>query len=172
LEFTGQKETLIVKEPIVNSSCEILPVSIPPAFAQSRIAVRKRSHEISYYQNHQWAVPPGDLLTKLVERLLQEEHIFINASQTVWEIVPQYQVHSQIYQLEAVDRGDNLYAHLYMQIYLFNRSENGIIVTHEFERLELLEERDINLLAKSFSEILKEELQKFSQKMKVYFSKN
>lgn len=172
LEFPSQPDTSLIKESVVNGSCEILPVSVPPAFAQSRIAVRIRSHEVSYYQNHQWAVTPSDMLTKLVETQIQAENIFSKASQTVWKFVPQYQIQTKIDQIEAVDLDDDLYAHLTMKIDLFDRSENGIIVSHKFERLEILEERDINLLAKNLSDILKEEILKFTEKIKIYFTSN
>lgn len=170
LEFGNQLPAKSKRGVFVNQGCEIFPAKVPPAYAQSRIAVRIKSHEISYYQNHQWAVTPGDIITKLVESHLKEEHIFTNVSQTVWEVIPQYQIHSEIFQIEAVDRDDNLYAHLSMKLDLFDRSENRIIVSHSFKKMEMLEERDLNLLASNLSSILKEELQNFTYKIKKFLT--
>lgn len=166
LEFPVQSQDIISKATLLDASCEIFAVNIPPAYGQSRIAVRKRSHEISYYQNHLWAVPPGDLIAQLIESFIQKENIFSKASQSIWKEVPVYRIDSNVFQLEALDIDDELHAHINMKIDLFNRKENYTVVSHTFDRQELLEERDINLLAVSLSKILKEELQIFSNKIK------
>ena len=170
LEFPVQNEEIQRSKPLVNESCEIFAVNIPPAFSQSRIAVRTRSHEISYYQNHLWAVAPGDLIVQLIETYMQEENIFTKASQSIWKEVPIYRIYPYVQQIEAQDIDDELYAHLKMKIDLFNSSDNSIVVSHQFERKEMLEERDINLLAESLSKILQEELQQFSDKIKTELS--
>lgn len=166
LEFPAQNEEIQRSKPLVNESCEIFAVNIPPAFSQSRIAVRTRSHEISYYQNHLWAVAPGDLIVQLIESFMQKQYIFTKASQTIWKEVPIYRIYPYVQQIEAMDIDDELYAHLKMKIDLFNSSDNSIVVSHQFERKEMLEERDINFLAESLSEILQEELLDFSDKIK------
>jgi ABC-type uncharacterized transport system auxiliary subunit len=171
LEFPVQDEKIQTGQSLVNASCEIFAVNIPEAFSQSRIAIRKRSHEINYYQNHLWAVPPGDLIAQLIETHIQKENIFTNASQTIWKDVPVYRIHSSVFQLEAMDIDDDLFAHLKMRIDLFNRTENQIIVSYQFDRREILEERDINLLAELLSRILQEELQVFSNKIKTELTK-
>jgi len=170
LEFPVQVDSVQTGQPLVNASCEIFAVTMPPAFSQSRIAVRKRSHEISYYQNHLWAVTPGDLIAQLIESYIQKENIFTKASQTIWKEVPVYRIYTNVMQIEAMDIDDELYAHLKMRINLFNRSENRTMVSHQFDRQELLEERDINLLAEALSRILLEELHRFSEKIKTELS--
>ena len=166
LEFPTQNKEIQKSKPLVNESCEIFGVNIPPAFSQSRIAVRTRSHEISYYQNHLWAVAPGDLIVQLIEAYIQKENIFTKASQSIWKEVPIYRIYTYVQQIEAQDIDDELFAHLKMKIDLFNSADNSIVVSHQFERKELLEERDINLLAESLSKILQEELQQFTIKIK------
>ncbi len=170
LEFSDQQDISIQTESIVSDGCEIVPTSVPPAFGQSRIAVRKRSHEISYYHNYQWAVAPGDMIAKLVEEYTRDTNIFRKTSQAVWSILPRYQLYSQVLQIEAEELDDELMAHLHMQLDLYDRVEKRIIVSHSFNRIEMLEERDINLLAKKLSRIIKEELKNFSAKIKTGFS--
>lgn len=166
LEFPDQKEVTVSDKPVVNASCEIFAVTIPPAFSQSRIAVRKRSHEISYYQNHLWAVTPGDLIAQLIEDFIQKQNIFTKASKSIWKEVPVYRIQTNVLQIEAMDIEDELHAHLKMRLNLYNRSESITVVSHQFDRSEILEERDINLLAGSLSKILMEELQIFSNNIK------
>jgi ABC-type uncharacterized transport system auxiliary subunit len=166
LEFSEQTEEVELSKPLVNSSCEIFAVTIPPAFSQARIAVRKRSHEISYYQNHLWAVTPGDLIAQLIESHVQQQNIFTKASQSIWKEVPGFRIHATVMQLEAMDIDDELYSHIKMRINLFNREKNEIVVSHQFDRKEMLEEKDINLLAESLSMILKEELEIFTNKIR------
>jgi len=168
LDFPADSDTVSVEQPITSAVCEIISVTMPPAYGQNRIAVRRRSHEISYYQYHHWAMDPGEILTNLIEKKVQNAALFSQTSRFVWKVIPEYQIMSAVHHLEAVDK-DGFYAHLKMRLELYEREEKRVIVAHEFDRSEILSERDINLFAASISEILQQELTLFVGKMRDHF---
>ena len=168
LEFPSSSDTTQVDRPLTSHVCEIATVKMPPAYAQHRIAVRKRSHEISYYQYHHWAIAPEEILSNLIEDRIQNAYIFTSASRFMWEIIPDYQINSSVYQIEAIDKDDQLYAHLNMRLDLINRN-NNITVNHQFDRMVPLNEYDLNLFALTLSTILHDEISIFTEKMKMYF---
>ena len=171
LDFPIDPDTLNAKTSLTTYVCEINTVKMPPAYGQHRIAVRQRSHEISYYQYHHWAMAPSEILTNLIEKKIQSTHIFISASRYMWEVIPDYQINTSIYQIEVMERDDQFFAHLNMRLNLNDRAANVIAVTHQFDRMEFLEERDLNLYATSISNILQEELNVFTEMIKNYFLK-
>ena len=169
LDFPVQPDTVYEKTSLTNYVCEISTAKMPPAYGQHRIAIRQRSHEISYFQYHQWAMAPSEILTNLIERKIQNSHVFSSASRYIWEVIPNYQISSSVYQIEVVENDDEYYAHLSMRLNLNDPAEKTIPVTYSFDRMEPLEERDLNLFATKLSSILQEELNTFVDKLKMYF---
>lgn len=169
LDFPVEPDTVYAKTSLTDYVCEISTVKMPPAYGQHRIAVRQRSHEISYYHYHQWAMAPGEILTNLIEKKLQSSHIFISASRYMWRVIPNYQISTSVYQIEVMEIDDEYFAHLNMRLNLNDQADNIIAVTHQFDRIEPLEEADLNLFATLLSTILQEELTAFTGKIKTYF---
>jgi ABC-type uncharacterized transport system auxiliary subunit len=153
----------------VEGVCEILDTKVPPAYAQLRIAVRKKSHEISYYQYHHWAMNPSENLTSLLEDQVKMAQIFSWSQSGFLKQIPDYQIASRVYKLEALDNEDAFYAHLEMGMELIIHASNKTIVTHEFERTQKLNSRDLNLFASELSVIFQEEAQQFTTKIISYF---
>ncbi len=153
-----------------NGICEILRVKIPPAYNQQRIAVRRRSHEISYYQYHYWAMNPADNLTTLLEKEIRRSHIFTFTSSGNLNMVPDYQISSQVYKLEVEDINDQFEVSLEMRMEFIEYSSDNIVLIHRFERNKSLEERDLNLFASELSQIFQEETSQFILKIASYLN--
>jgi ABC-type uncharacterized transport system auxiliary subunit len=169
LEASEDSLTYLQDSVISNGICEILRVKIPPAYNQQRIAVRRRSHEISYYQYHYWAMNPADNLTGLLEKEIRRSHIFTFASSGNLNMVPDYQISSQVYKLEVEDINDQFQVSLEMRMELSEYSSGNSVLTHRFERKKTLEERDLNLFASELSQIYQEETSQFILKIASYF---
>jgi ABC-type uncharacterized transport system auxiliary subunit len=148
--------------------CEILRVRIPPAYDQLRIAVRRRSHEISYYQYNYWAMNPADNLTSLLERQIQHSHIFNYSSSKNLKQIPNFQISTEVYRLEAEDIDDDFYVHLEMRMDLIEYNTGKKVLNHQFEKTAALESRDLNLFASELSHIYFEESKKFIKKIRAY----
>jgi len=151
---------------LTKATCEIATIKVSPAFAQHRIAVRNKSHQISYYFNHQWAVNPEEVFTHLLESHLQSQHIFTSVSRSVWKVIPEYQVNARVEQLEIIEQEDQFSAHLAMSLRFQDNNNRNTILLHSFDRSEILEEKNINLFAANISRIYLEELNEFSKKIR------
>jgi ABC-type uncharacterized transport system auxiliary subunit len=170
LDSPSTADSLMNIEPLTNAICEILPVSVPPAYAQHRIAVRKRSHEITYYQYHHWAISPSTILTNLLEGQLRSASIFMRIATSPWRELPDYQVSTTVYRIEAYEEEDDFYARFDMRLELVENQNKKIVSSHQFSRSVFLEERDLNLLASTLSSIFYEEVSIFSDKIKIFFA--
>ena len=136
LDFPRDTDSLVINRPQIASSCEIRSVNMPPAYSQHRIAVRQRSHEISYYHYHYWAMEPGELITNLILKHIDESGIFAQVSRDFWQGIPQYLITTQVYHLEAEAIDDHLYARLKMRIELMDQINKKVLISHQFDRSE------------------------------------
>ncbi len=155
-------------ESISRDVCEMLPIQVTEVYAQHRIALRKRSHELNYYRYHQWAESPDLNIGRLIQKKLNSDALFSRISDRIWNVVPRYQLNSQINQLEAIEGEDSLMAHISLKLELFDRVKKQVVVEHSFDRTKPLEEWDLNYLAREISEILKKDLERFSNKIRIY----
>jgi len=146
-------------------ACQVAPVEIYPAFASSRIAHRSESHQIVYYNHHQWAVLPEVLITKVIEHDLKAQNLFKQVDARV-TMEPDYLLTTSILQIETVAERNDLAAHLNVQFNLLDASTNEIILEYHFDRYEVLEKRDLNLFAGVINTILYQELSSLSDKMR------
>jgi len=155
-------------ESISRDVCEILPVQVTEVYSQHRIALRKRSHEINYYRYHQWAESPDLNIGRLIQKKLNSDALFARISDRIWSVAPRYQLSCQINQLEAVEGEDSLQAHISLKLEFFDRIKKQVVVDHSFDRTQALEEWDLNYMAFALSEILKRDLERFSNKIRIY----
>ena len=172
LDFPPVADSVLTSAPLTDGSCEIKPANIPPAFSQYRIAVRERSHEISYYTSHQWAMEPSELITDLVRSKVKSSNLFKYISESSWRELPKFQVVTQINELEAIKVGDDLAAHISGRMELVSTEDKSTVVYHDFNHREILEQKDINLLADQLSIILFQEINIFLIQVKNYLLKH
>jgi ABC-type uncharacterized transport system auxiliary subunit len=156
------------EEPVSNEVCEVLPVQIAEVYSQQRIALRKRSHEIIYYHYHQWAENPDVNIGRLVQKMLNSTELFNRVSDRVWNISPRYQLTIAINSLEVIEGEDSLFAHIDMDLELLDREKNKIAVVYGFDHRIGLEEWDLNDVSLVLSEQLRNELNTFAYKIRVY----
>jgi len=152
--------------------CEILRARIIPAYNQQRIAVRRRSHEISYYHYHYWAMNPAENLTSLLEQQIQMSQIFAYSSSEILKGIPDYQIALDVYKLEALDTDDSFNIQVEMRMELTEYSNKKALLLHEFNKTRELENRDLNLFAAELSKIFQEETDIFISKIRSYFENN
>ncbi len=166
LEVPTVSDTTQVYE-LINeeATCEVAPAIVAPAFADRRIAIRIRDHELSYFQNHLWATTPRDAFTHLLETYLQRTGLFLTVSSKGWKILPRYELSTFVHQLEVVQNRKRFVAHLQMELFLRDTRENKVVVYHSFDRYEIIPAKDLNLFARAISHILQKELAVFSRKI-------
>ncbi len=161
------KETITKKDTFstIDKYCEVNPIVIFPAFASKKIAIRKNTHEINYFKNHEWAIRPSKNLTSITVQFLNNYGVFNNASERYWKITPDYQLKTTIYQLQVVEKENRLKAHLNLEIKLIDAETDEIIIRHKADRYKPLEEKTINLFASAIGEMFSNALYNFSKKI-------
>lgn len=173
IEFPVARDSAaLARTPLSSGYCEIAPLEIAPAYAQKRIAVRIGTHELNYYQEHEWAVRPDEAIAAQVEDYLQSRRLFTMVSSRLGRETPHYELYTRIHQLEAIDQKNRLLAHLRLDWELYDRVSGERVVLHSFNESQILQKRNINLLAAAVSGILKAELAHFGDKIEAYLQEN
>lgn len=149
----------------IGGYCEILPVDVYPAYASQSIAKRRASNEIIYYSYNRWAVRPGESMTLLLEDYLDQASVFEGVSTRYWKIAPAFKLETTVFHLETLEENDEMLAHLSVRFKLLSNSDNEVLITHHADRKEELQQKDLNLYAKTVGELFHEELHQFSQKI-------
>ncbi len=151
---------------ITEDFCEINPTEIAPAFATHKIAVRSKTHQISYFYYHKWAVTPRQAVTDFIERRISGANIFKRTGVDIWKFNPKYQIRSKVNVLEFREKGGNAAAHLQAVIWLFDKDEKANLLVHNFDRTVLLQQKKLNNFSKAISELLHQEINVFINKVK------
>ncbi len=146
----------------LNAYCEIAPVEIYPAFAVQQIANRTRSHEIVYYNYHQWAVRPERFFTLMLQEYFIDNNLFAGAATRFWRINPDYKLQTTVYQLETTEVGKQLAAHISFRLTLINTEDSHIVCEHRVDRTEMLTQKDLNAFALTIGEIFTQEMNVFT----------
>lgn len=149
-------------------ACEVVVPEMTAAYGQHRIAVRRRSHEISYYQYHEWAMRPGEVIGNMFLDHLKNAGLFSEVSNIVLRTVPRFRAFCEIKQLEAIEGDDLLSAHLNIRFRLFDRALERTVVDWGFDQTQPLEEKDINLFAASSSRLLEQAFSGFESQIEKY----
>ncbi|MGK7394324.1 MAG: ABC-type transport auxiliary lipoprotein family protein [Candidatus Cyclobacteriaceae bacterium M3_2C_046] len=158
--------TQALSKPNIDANCEIEKVNIYPAFSTTRIAYRSETHQLTYFSNHQWAVMPDDILTKVLEHYLQHHRLFSHSATRFWKINPEYRLETIVYQLEAVQQNKTLAAHLNIEFRLIDDLTKDEVLIHHADRFHPLDKNDMNLFASAISQIYFDELNNLSNKIK------
>jgi len=154
-----------VTDTLLNIWCEIGSVEIYPAFAVQQIANRTKSHELVYYNHHQWAVRPETFFTQMLIEHFGENNIFAGAATRFWRINPDYSLQTTVYKLETLNLNKQLAAHVELKFTLMDTQTNKTLYEYKVDRTEWLQERDLNLFASAIGTIFHEEIQTFSKQL-------
>lgn len=150
---------------LFEEGCQIFPAEIYPAFSTSRIAHRNESHQIIYYNHHQWAVMPEVLLTQIIEHNLQHHKLFKQVDSRI-RIDPGYSLITEVLQLETVAQKNDLLAHLNISFRLLNAKTQNVVIEYSADRYEPLQKNDLNLFAQAINSILHQELNNLAERIK------
>lgn len=166
IEIPAQEDTLSLQEISRSDAiCEVREIEVNKAFAGNEIALRSRSHEISYYAYHQWAVKPGDVLREILTNQLENRKIFSEVSTRFWGVNPDYSLRSRIRRLEIAEEKERLSAHLDIEFLLYDNNAEQVVVIHKADRYVPLKKKSVNLFAAQISTMLNQEINTLIRKM-------
>jgi ABC-type uncharacterized transport system auxiliary subunit len=145
----------------ITGTCEIRQVLINPVYDNREIANRSKSHEITYYMDHQWAVRPAGAIRELLYGFLSEAELFEAVFKRYNRYIPDYLFVAKVNDIEVIENGKTFSAHLNISFCLVDNSNNNIILRHRADRSHPLKQKEMNLFASEVSKILYEELMTF-----------
>lgn len=150
-----------VRQPLTDESCVILPPAISPVFASTKIAVRTRSNEVSYFYYHHWAVTPQEAIANFLQSEVRNASLFAASGSRGWRINNAYRIGSTVEYLEYLEQGDNASAHLQMKLTFVRGSDGEELYAHDFNRTVRLRRKNLNEFAAVISKILNDEMNVF-----------
>lgn len=157
---------------LINGRCEIANVDIEEAFASQKIANRAQSHEITYYVYNEWAHNPTEIITRILRQFVERQRIFSETSIRFTTHAPEFRIETNIDHLEAIETKDQLEAHVAIEFRLVELTDGLTLVIHQNDVKRALSDKNLNLFAATISDILYEEMQQFSGKIKEMYHNN
>lgn len=165
---TAKTKRLQLKEPLPFRA-QVRNFKIPRSFDSIRIVARFSSHQINYYRYSLWAVRPQIAIADLLAQHINAYHIFQDCQREFLDKIPDYEITGEIYQIELYDSEQFAAAHLKMVIELHDRSQNKLIVKHDFDREHQIPKENMTVFAKALSDIINEETEIFLAKVVDHF---
>ncbi len=147
---------------LINGNLEINQVEINPVYQKTQIVNRINSNEINYFIYHQWAVRPSEAAKDLITDYLESSHIFKSVASEGILSVSDYRLATSVNNLELVEINKSFSAHLNLEFKIFDNLDNQIIISQKADRTSVLQQRDLNLFAEEVSNLICEELKKFT----------
>ncbi len=104
-------------------------------------------------------------ITAVINDNLSARNLFRQVGRRFWDGRPEYSLYTNVHQLEVIIKDKDFFAHLNIEFMLFDNKGDSVAVAHKANRELRLPEKSLNLMAKSISEILAEELNILSSKI-------
>lgn len=122
------------------------------------IVYRNSPYHINYYSYDFWAEKPGQLIRDSIYEYFKKNRNFVAIYRDLISGNPDLILKARIRAIEEEDHEDAWYARLSMEIEISDFETEEVLVSHEFEELRKLPEKDISHLPVVISQILEEEL--------------
>ena len=171
LDYPGVvKDSTLVPESPYPVKVMVQTMKLPRTFDRTNIVVRYSAHQIDYYRYRYWAIKPQIIISDLIARQLQSYRLFNKCEREFLDENPDYEIVGYINAIEKFHNDEYIAAHLSMTIYLRKSDDFTLVVKHQFDREERLYQDDMAYFSKKLSDILREEIQKFTRKNIEYFN--
>lgn len=141
---------------------QVSGISISPAYNQTRIALRSKSHELRYYYYNLWAERPSQAMRFFIFNRLKQSNLFKRCISEIGSQTPDYMLNGYVEQLERLDLPGHYSAHIKMRMELVGVKTNQTVAVRRIDRsLPLRENSPMNDFAAAISKILLEETNAF-----------
>ena len=153
------------QQPLLEGYCEISTVEIFPAFASQKIAIRRKSSEIIYYNYHHWAERPDVFFSLMLVDHFSHAPVFKGVSAQYRGSVPEYTIQTTINKLEVVEANKSMSAHLSLEFLLTDNKNRETLVRHSADRTQIMDKKDLNLFAETIGKMFYDDMKIFSDKI-------
>ncbi len=108
------------------TSVVVQPFAVRDPYNQERIVYRVSPYRIDFYNYHQWAAPPGELVTDWTRRYLAGTGLFAKVLPTAGGRAD-LELGAVIYELEEIDEGETWQAALRIDFWLTRTAQRNPI---------------------------------------------
>ena len=130
-----------------------------------RIIYRKSPYQVNYYSYDFWVKKPSDLIKQSILDFLSATGVFKRVINSFSITEPDLILKSRLFSIEEVDAGNQWYARLSLEIEIYDFKTKKSLWHHQFDRRKPLTKKEVALLPRVISEILKAELIEMIKKL-------
>lgn len=130
-----------------------------------RIIYRKSPYQVNYYSYDFWVKKPSDLIKQSILDFLSATGVFKRVINSFSITEPDLILKSRLFSIEEVDAGNQWYARLSLEIEIYDFKTKKSLWYHQFDRRKPLTKKEVALLPRVISEILKAELIEMIKKL-------
>jgi hypothetical protein len=101
-------------------------------------------------------------LLPLILNHFSDRQTFKRVANRFWHTPPTFTLHTTLHHIEVFQKEKALYAHLNIEFSLVETETDRVLLKHKADQERRLEQKDLNLMAKTISNLLSEELVKLT----------
>jgi len=172
LPISAEQSAQIEKNPLhIDKILMVAPVQVDSTYLDYRVVYRSSPYEINYYNYNFWVKKPDRMVNDAIVDYLSECKVFRRVISKFPEGTPDLLLKAYVHVIEEVDSSKIWFGHLRMDIQIRDFKTDKEVLSHSFDRQLRLRDKKIELLPKTISRILKEELDTLIKKLSHLFEK-
>lgn len=157
-------------EPEARGSLLVRDLQVAAEYDDVRMAYRESEYQLQRYEYHEWAAPPGELVSDALRDGYAASAWFSRVEREQDASVAAV-LHGRVLALEEVDLDATRWvAHLRLELELLDAKTHAPLWSHEYDATRPLEERSPNGLAAATSAILREVIDASGREMATVIS--
>lgn len=169
LEYFPRLETFeLKKENPLDFSIQILDTRIPDTYNRKQIIQRSIGPKITYLRSELWGVDLSNTIADITAKRSASYNIFSNITRDYTQLDIDYEVITDVLNIELLTAGNNFYARLNMDYIIRDPELRSQILIHRSRRLERVASADIELFIIKLNDMLLEEIDKFLGNLEEY----
>jgi len=131
------------------------PFAIEKIYAKPNIIYRENPYQLSFYNDHLWAVRPADMISDLIFNHLESINLVRTAVRRIDEkTAPDYELWGSVLAIEEYDSDDFWYAHLKIMAVLNDYKTGRTIYSRTFDHTRKVESKTPIAVVKTLSEVM------------------
>ncbi|MCK4836975.1 MAG: membrane integrity-associated transporter subunit PqiC [Candidatus Aminicenantes bacterium] len=147
----------------INKVLLIEAVGAEDLYDDFRVIYRKSPYQINYYAYDFWVKKPGELIGTALVHFFSDSGLFNRVIDKLSDTEPDLILKSRLFSIEEVDSNNKWYARLSLELDFRDFKSGESLFLYRFDKKKVLPKRDVTLLPRMISEILKEELDSLVQ---------
>ena len=134
-----------------------------------RVIFRKSPYQVNYYSYDFWVKKPAALIKQSLLSFMASTGVFKRVIDRYSVFEPDLILKSRLISMEEVDRGNEWFARLSLEIEIYDFKTKKSLWVHKFDQQRPLAKKEVTLLPRVISAILKTELIELIKKLDELF---